>query len=98
MNHQLGSLPQHGEAGKPGAAQSVPEDGEAAAPVIGQAKRPAAELGPQRPVLLEQVGEGISLALVEPGRQREAEPAQGRRIEHAGENSPKMPPLLGSAD
>ena len=41
--------------------------GEPAALVVGESERPVVELGPQRAVLLKERGEGLSLALVEPG-------------------------------
>ena len=40
--------------------------GETAALVVGEPERPVAELGPQRAVLLKEIGEGLGLALVEP--------------------------------
>ena len=47
------------------------------------------ELGPQRAVLLKERGEGLSLALVEPGASGHVEPAQGHRIDHVAEDSRK---------
>ena len=52
------------------------------------------ELGPQRAVLLKERGEGLSLALVEPGASGHVEPAQGHRIDHVAEDSRKAP-ILG---
>ena len=50
-----------------GAAQAMAWYGEPAALVVGESERPVVELGPQRAVLLKERGEGLSLALVEPG-------------------------------
>jgi len=66
------------------ATESMPKHGEAPALVIGQPQRAVAELGPQRAVLLEQVGKGFGLAFPQPGAQREGEPAQGDDIDHGG--------------
>ena len=52
------------------------------------------ELGPPRAVLLKERGEGLSLALVEPGASGHVEPAQGHRIDHVAEDSRKAP-ILG---
>ena len=43
------------------------EYGEPAALVVGESERSVVELGPQRAVLLKERGEGLGLALVEPG-------------------------------
>ena len=48
------------------------------------------ELGPQRAVLLKERGEGLGLALVEPGASGHVEPAQGHRIDHVTEDSRKF--------
>ena len=53
------------------------EYGEPAALVVGESERPVVELGPQRAVLLKERGEGLGLALVEPGASGHVEPAQG---------------------
>lgn len=64
--------------------------------IISQTKRPAAPLGPQRPVLLTQVGQRVGLAPVEPAAQRDDEPThQCRRIDHAGEDNSGLGPLMG---
>ena len=82
-----------GHALQAGATQTVTQDGESATLVIGQTERPAAELGPERPVLLEEVVQSGRLAPVKPGGQGEVEPAERRRITHAVENSPISPAL-----
>ena len=64
-----------------------------AALVVGESERPVVELGPQRAVLLKERGEGLSLALVEPGASGHVEPAQGHRIDHVAEDSRKAPIL-----
>ena len=51
------------------------------------------ELGPQRAVLLKERGEGLGLALVEPGASGHVEPAQGHRIDHVAEDSRNAPIL-----
>ena len=83
-----------GHALQAGATQTVTQDGESATLVIGQTERPAAELGPERPVLLEEVVQSGRLAPVEPGGQGEVEPAERRRITHAVENS-RISPVIG---
>ena len=74
-----------GHALQAGATQTGTQDGQSATLVIGQTERPAAELGPERPVLLEEVVQSGRLAPVEPGGQGEVEPAERRRITHAVE-------------
>ena len=69
------------------------EYGEPAALVVGESARPVVELGPQRAVLLKERGEGLGLALVEPGASGHVEPAQGHRIDHVAEDSRKAPML-----
>ena len=69
------------------------EYGEPAALVVGESERPVVDLGPQRAVLLKERGEGLGLALVEPGASGHVEPAQGHRIDHVAEDSRKAPIL-----
>ena len=61
--------------------------------VVGESERPVVELGPQRAVLLKERGEGLGLALVEPGASGHVEPAQGHRIDHVAEDSRNAPIL-----
>ena len=67
--------------------------GETAALVVGESERPVVELGPQRAVLLKERGEGLGLALVEPGASGHVEPAKGHRIDHVAEDSRNAPIL-----
>jgi len=67
---------------QPAATEPMPEHGQAPTLVISESKRAVTQLGAERAVLLEQVGEGLGFAFSEPGTRRDREPAEGDDIDH----------------